>query len=418
MTVDARTGDPTRLSDLRHAPELRTLLVEHAGRGYRGQSIVRLGLVAFTGFAVVLVPPTIGLDECLLIVAAYAVWAFTAVVIVRGHAARVLRMSWLAPCGDVAAVGALAVVASVADGSSSTAEALLTGMFLIPVLAAMQLRVWAAVTVIVPLTVTFTVCSLVVERTAREDWAPVPLQTMLLICVGVGCTLLVRVQASRVLALGRESMRRAALLAELLDTEARERTQLSEHLHDGAMQYVLAARQELDDLPADTDPVVAQRLREALGEALTLLRSQVAELSPAVLKQAGLVTAVQRLAEDQAARGRFAVDVDAAAWTRGMDPAIESLLFDAAREFLRNTVRHARATRVSVVLASDDSAGSVTVHDDGVGVRPGAVDTRLEAGHIGLATRRIRLEAAGGRLEIESGRPPGTTMRAIVPVLR
>ncbi|GAB3800705.1 ATP-binding protein [Humibacter antri] len=408
--------DVTALRDLAAVPELRALLIRHAARGFRAQSVVRTVLVVFLALTVLIVPPPDGAPACLLIVAGYAVWAVFVFVVVRGEVARVLRFSWLALYGDVLAVAAIVVVASLSDDRSSTAGILLDGMFLLPVVAAVQLRVWAAVSVIVPTVVVFVVCSVLAVQTSGEPWAAVPLRSLALAGVGAGCILLVRVQASRVLSLGREYTRRGALLSELLVTESRERATLSEHLHDGALQYVLAARQDLDDLPPETDRAVAERLRSALGEASVLLRSQVAELSPAVLQQAGLAAAVRRLAVDSAARGRFEVQVDESRWSGAVDAATERLLYDSAREFLGNVVKHAHASRVTVTLARDGARVVVSVTDDGVGAEFDALAARLEAGHIGLATRRIRLEAAGGRLELAAGATGGTTLRAVLPV--
>ncbi|QDZ14910.1 sensor histidine kinase [Humibacter ginsenosidimutans] len=414
------TGAPevSVLRDLARVPELRALLIRHAARGFRVQSVVRTVLVVFLALTVLIVPPPAGALACLLVVAGYAVWAVFVFAVVRGDAARVLRFSWLALYGDVLAVAVIVAVASLSDDRSSTAGILLDGMFLLPVVAAVQLRVWAAVSVIVPTIVVFVVCSVLAVQTSGQLWAIVPLRSLALAGVGLGCVLLVRLQASRVLALGREYTRRGALLSELLVTESRERATLSEHLHDGALQYVLAARQELDDLPAETDPAVAERLRGALGEASVLLRSQVAELSPAVLQQAGLAVAVRRLAVDTAARGRLDVQVDESGWSDTVGTATEQLLYDSAREFLGNVVKHAHASHATVTLARDETQAVLAVTDDGVGADPEELAARLGAGHIGLATRRIRLEAAGGRLDLEAGTAGGTVLRAVLPVAR
>ena len=52
---------------------------------------------------------------------------------------------------------------------------------------------------------------------------------------------------------------------ELVSLQQREQRELAETLHDGALQYVLAARQELDDA-IDGDQEAANRIDLALGE--------------------------------------------------------------------------------------------------------------------------------------------------------
>ena len=85
---------------------------------------------------------------------------------------------------------------------------------------------------------------------------------------------------------------------ELVDVEERERQALAEHLHDGALQYVLAARQDLEDV--GTDPVAAERVDHALGEAIQMLRSTLTQLHPVVVQEVGLLPALRDLTQDVA----------------------------------------------------------------------------------------------------------------------
>ena len=55
------------------------------------------------------------------------------------------------------------------------------------------------------------------------------------------------------------------------------------------------------------------------------------------------------------------------------------------------------------------------VADDGRGIEPGRLAEAPRHGHIGLASLTERVEAIGGRLEIESAPDAGTTVRALLP---
>jgi two-component system, NarL family, sensor kinase len=408
-------SDAVSLRDLARIPDLRALLIDHAGRGFRVQSIVRGALAIFVVLTVVLVPPAGVSLPALLIAAAYCVWTVAVSVAVRVNSERVLRLNWIALVGDVVALGLVTLTAAGADRVSWTGDVLLNGFFLIPVLAAVQLRVWVAVTAIVPTIAVFLVCSAIARLAESQPWSYVLLRVLALGGLSIGCVLLVRVQSSRVLAIGNTVAHRGALLTELLETESRERAELSEDLHDGALQYILAARQDLGDLPASTDPALRKRLAEALAEASGMLRSQVSRLTPAILDQAGLAAAIRRLADDAAQRGRFISELDATAWPN--EPTVaDRLLFDCARELLTNVVRHADARSVRVSLSRTENSASLVVADDGVGLDPASTRTQLRAGHVGLATRRIRVDAAGGRLTMTSSPGGGTTVTVRVPI--
>ncbi len=411
----APANDATSLRELARTPELRALLVEHAGRGFRVQAIVRGVLAIFVALTVVFVPPAGARLAALLIAVAYCVWAVAVYVAVRVDDERVLRLNWIALIGDVVALGLVTLTAASADNVSWTGDLLLVGFFLVPVLAAVQLRVWVAVTAAVPNLAVFLACSAIARQAEDQPWSYVLLRVLALAGLSVGCVLLVRVQGSRVLAIGNTVTHRGALLAELLETETRERAELSDDLHDGALQYILSARQELDDLPPDTDPAVRARLSAALTEAGGMLRSQVSRLTPAILDQAGLAAAIRRLVDDAAARGRFTGELDATGWPDG-PTVVDRLLFDCARELLANVVKHAGARSVTVTLARTVSGATLVVADDGSGIDAGRLDRRLQAGHIGLATRRIRVEAAGGHLAVSRTTGGGTTVSVSVPV--
>jgi signal transduction histidine kinase len=74
-------------------------------------------------------------------------------------------------------------------------------------------------------------------------------------------------------------------------------------------------------------------------------------------------------------------------------------------------VKHAGASRVSILLQRKQGAVVAVVEDDGSGFDPDA--TREDA--LGLAGMRERLALVGGKLQVESSPGRGTTIAAEVP---
>jgi len=68
-----------------------------------------------------------------------------------------------------------------------------------------------------------------------------------------------------------------------------------------------------------------------------------------------------------------------------------------------------------VRLAERDRELVLVVEDDGRGVLAGHPEAQLADGHIGLAAQRVRIEAAGGRLELLSTPGHGTRVEVRVP---
>jgi two-component system NarL family sensor kinase len=206
---------------------------------------------------------------------------------------------------------------------------------------------------------------------------------------------------------------RAGLLVELAGVEEQERRRLSEALHDGALQFVLAARMDLEDV-RDGDPEAVDRVDHALTQTAGLLRRTVSELHPAVLDQAGLVRAVEDIAAALRDRG-YTVEVR----VEGMPvrPATDAdrVVFGAVRELVANVVRHSGARSVVLDVRQDDGQLVAAVTDDGAGFDEESAARQLAAGHIGLASQRLRVEAAGGRLVAARSEPRGTRMTVTLP---
>jgi signal transduction histidine kinase len=202
---------------------------------------------------------------------------------------------------------------------------------------------------------------------------------------------------------------RGRLVAQALDAEERARRSMSESLHDGALQDILAAGHDLwalGDLPG------AESARAMLRDVVGRLRAVMVALHPTVLAYGGLEAALHAVAAQQSVVGGFEIEVD-------VDPSAigrrDELLLSVARELLTNAARHARAARVELTLRSVSYGVVLEVADDGAGVPAGREREALAEGHIGLATSAERVAAVGGRLALEPLPGGGTRARAEFP---
>ena len=420
MTREGRTREGETVAerlntdDARSNPELVAILIQHAYRGIRVQFGLRGVLIVFMIATIAWVPPDRDLGACFAIVAVYVAGAIAVALWTRAGGEGPVRWMWLALLLDTAALTALTLVSGVSAEQSWTADLLVNGFFILPMLAATQLRPSVSAAVAAPAVVAYFVASVATKNANTEPWASIIIRTFVLAGLGVGCVALSRVQLSRVLTIAGLARSRSELLEELLQLESRERRRLSEQLHDGALQYVLAARHDLEDARADGDAVAFDRVDHALTESSTLLRSTVTQLHPAVLDQAGLARAISDLAAGTADRAHLQLDVDVTDWPAGKS-SIDGLIYSSVRELLTNVVKHAQATSIEVTLRRVGDAAVLTVADDGRGLAPDVASTRLAEGHIGLASLRTRVTAAGGAVTVESPAGGGTTVSVAVP---
>lgn len=88
------------------------------------------------------------------------------------------------------------------------------------------------------------------------------------------------------------------------------------------------------------------------------------------------------------------------------------------REALRNAVRHANASMITLHIRYGKLRFVVIVSDDGAGIPPGALHTRQQEGHWGIAGMHERALRIGGSLRVTSTLGQGTRIRLSIPSRR
>jgi signal transduction histidine kinase/uncharacterized protein YhfF len=189
-----------------------------------------------------------------------------------------------------------------------------------------------------------------------------------------------------------------------------ERRRIGRDLHDGAQQRLVVLGQCLDLAlrSAESAPDQAARLIASAREHATLAGSELRALSrglhPAGLAAHGLTSALRSLALNSP----VALRLETMPEQRLPDP-VEVTVYYLVAEALSNAVKHAGASEVRVDLQRRGPVLHAEISDDGIG---GAA-----AGNgSGLPGLVDRLEALGGRLEVESAPGAGTRLRASIPL--
>jgi signal transduction histidine kinase len=135
----------------------------------------------------------------------------------------------------------------------------------------------------------------------------------------------------------------------------------------------------------------------------------MSELRPAVLDEQGLEAALLSQARAFEETSGVARDIRSGLETR-LAPELETVLYRVTQESLTNIGKHARASRVTVSLATENGGVRLRIHDDGVGFDPLAARELVSDGHFGLAGMRERVEMVGGRMVVDSVPGEGTTV--------
>ncbi|MGH9783674.1 MAG: PAS domain-containing sensor histidine kinase [Terriglobia bacterium] len=230
-----------------------------------------------------------------------------------------------------------------------------------------------------------------------------------------------RKQSEDALRRSRENLQ--ALTAQLISAREEESKRLARELHDAFSQRLAVLGMEASAL--EQDPTLPGSLRQslrAMGEEIGMLAKDVHQLSrelhPSILDDLGLTAALR--AECGAFSRQYNVPVrfEPSAVPEGLSPAVSLGLYRIAQESLRNVGKHARATAVSVTLATikgSEEEIRLVIEDNGSGFDLEQIKGRRG---LGLVSMEERARLVEGSLTIRSQPGLGTTVEAGIPVRR
>lgn len=210
----------------------------------------------------------------------------------------------------------------------------------------------------------------------------------------------------------------AELSGHLLKAQDQERKRISRELHDETGQGLMTIRLYLGMLDNSVKQKVAKdKIKEVfqvVDRTIVGLRRIMAQLSPLVLEELGLVAAIRKEAKDlgrnTGVRTRVAISDDVGR----LPPEVEAAIYRVVQESLHNVGKHAQARNVNIQIAREDQVLRLVVEDDGVGI---AATTNPQRRSFGLAGMRERISTLGGTLKISSRKGQGTriTVSVLIP---
>lgn len=202
-------------------------------------------------------------------------------------------------------------------------------------------------------------------------------------------------------ALRRRQRQLQTLAAQLTISEENTRRMIASDLHDRVgydlVKILHVARRmnnpELQEIIDLTEKIIAEN------------RSLIFELSPPVLKEAGLNPALEELAKSILEPANIAWQLIAKG-SEEADDEVCVILYRSARELLINAVKHSGASEVNIIVNSKQEIITVAVEDNGKGFADCEGVCSTDRDGFGLFSVRERLLALGGELRIisESGK--------------
>jgi signal transduction histidine kinase len=190
-----------------------------------------------------------------------------------------------------------------------------------------------------------------------------------------------------------------------------ERQRLARDLHDSVTQTLFSASIVAEMLPImwsrDPDQIKPglDELNQLTRDALTEMRSLLADLRPTTLATTDLPKLLNKLGDNLYQRTKASVRVDIQLPVT-LSVELQMVLYRITQEALNNIAKHAAATQVSVRLYADKAQVKLQIEDNGRGFDM----LNIPEGHYGVDIMRERAETVGASFQINSAPGKGTCL--------
>jgi signal transduction histidine kinase len=216
---------------------------------------------------------------------------------------------------------------------------------------------------------------------------------------------------------GGSAVSRREVISDIVHAQEEERRRLAGDIHDDAVQAMTVVLLRIGLLGARLekaeDVTMIEELEGSVRDTIGRLRRLIAGLAPQELDRAGLGSAIRSALN--ATKDEFAIDFVLANELE-VEPGIEArtIAYRILQEALANARKHARSSKLEVLLKSEGGGVLGCLSDDGGGFDVEAALAQVRPGHLGLAAMRERAALAGGWLKVHSGQG-GTTVQFWIP---
>lgn len=211
----------------------------------------------------------------------------------------------------------------------------------------------------------------------------------------------------------------------LIEVSEEEKKKLARDLHDEFGQALTSLHFDLEALCRNIPPQLADQKKRCGAVIQTVerladsVRKTTSYLRPDLLDHLGLIPTLEWYIQEFTGRWPdVQVDFQTLGLKKRLSPEIEIVLFRIFQEGLTNISKHAKASRIEIMLTYSHPRVIFMIRDDGVGYKQpkkGSVPAGTLRG-IGLLSMRERVASFGGSIDITSAPGRGTSVRVDIPI--
>ena len=212
------------------------------------------------------------------------------------------------------------------------------------------------------------------------------------------------------------------LSRQVLQAQEEERKRISRELHDVVAQTLTGINVRLANLKKEA--MVSTKgldrnidlTQQMVEHAVSIVHRFARELRPSVLDDLGLIPALHTYVKALQKETGIRVGLSAFAAVEKVNGDKRTVLYRVAQEALTNVSRHAKASRVEVVIRKVARSVFMEIIDNGKGFQEDRLLQARNSNRLGLLGMKERLEMVGGVLAVTSAPGQGTTVQAQIPL--
>jgi signal transduction histidine kinase len=201
-------------------------------------------------------------------------------------------------------------------------------------------------------------------------------------------------------------------LKAVIDGEEKERSRIGRQLHDDIMVQLSIVKMSMEALPMEypgiKDVQSYKNIVQQVQHTSRQLRQTAHNLMPDALLEEGLISAVLYFCRNIEQMTGIKILFQHYGSIPVLSSDLEISIYRIIQELMQNVIKHAGATNALVQLNYLEGILSITVEDNGVGMKE--QDNNTEENKMGLKSIRTRLKAMGGTMEIHPCTPHGTSI--------
>jgi PAS domain S-box-containing protein len=238
--------------------------------------------------------------------------------------------------------------------------------------------------------------------------------------MGIFQDITVQKQAAAQLRASRERSRQLAMY--VVQAREDERSRIAREIHDGLGQVLTGLKMGLESLASDCsgNHLSRAKIGRQIAKMSRIVRGSIgsvkeisAQLRPGILDQLGLPAAIEWQAHEFESNTGIKCAIAKMPASLTLAAEQSTAVFRVFQEILTNVARHAQASAVSVSLGTGPRWLTLSVRDNGVGLRKNKLD---DPGAMGVIGMRERASLLSGTIQFRGVRGKGTTVTLRLPI--